>query len=265
MSRELTVHLLPSLFEPAHLTGGIAVVVDVLRATTTIAYGLQNGACSIIPCETVEDALCRRDSHVNAANCEAEAARQGVLLGGERGGEPIVGFDLGNSPSEWSREAIADREVAFTTTNGTRALLRSADADRIVTGAFANLQAVCDFLSRDSRPVHIVCAGTVGEVSTEDCLLAGALVDRLLTGCQPQGDSAEESFEPGDAARLVLSHWKMASESSDGLFQAMKVGSGGRNLMRLGLEADIRTAATLDQVDLVPEYLPQSRRISRAI
>lgn len=255
MSRSLTVHLLPALFESFELCDGIAVVTDVLRATTTVAYALNNGARAIIPCESIEEAVTHRDGSADGDQ---------VLLGGERGGEPIPGFDLGNSPSDWSREAVVDREIAFTTTNGTRALLRSTCADRIVTGAFANLHAVSDLLSGDSRPIHIVCAGTVGKVSTEDSLFAGALVDRLLTGSRRADDFSEERFMLCDAARLVLSHWKAAASTHDGLFEAMKAGSGGRNLMRLGLEADIRTAALLDQVDLVPEYLPQSRRIRRA-
>ena len=137
-------------------------------------------------------------------------------------------------------------------------------AYRIVCGAFANLQAVCDLLNEQSRSIHIVCAGTVGKVSTEDCLFAGALVDLLLENGAPTEPSGDRAFDVCDASRLVLSHWKAAAIAPDGLFEAMKAGSGGRNLMRLGLEADIRTAATLDQVDLVPEYLPQSRRISRA-
>ena len=255
MPRKLTVHVLPTMFEPSDLEGGIAVVTDVLRATTTVAYALSNGTRVIIPCESIEQAVAHRDK---------SAGEAAVLLGGERGGEPIPGFDLGNSPSDWSREIVVDREIAFTTTNGTRALLRSASADRIVTGAFVNLQAVSDVLSEDSRPIHIVCAGTVGKVSTEDSLFAGALVDRLVAGFPEAGDFAGEQFTLCDAARLVLSHWKVAASTPDGLFEAMKTGSGGWNLMRLGLEADIRIAATLDQVDLVPEYLPQSRRISRA-
>lgn len=255
MPRQLSVHVLPALFEPSDLAGGIAVVTDVLRATTTVAYALNNGARGIIPCESIDEAVALRE--VGGATGE-------LLLGGERGGEPISGFDLGNSPSEWSRSVVADREIAFTTTNGTRALLRSVIADRILTGAFANLGAVCELLLTDSRPIHIVCAGTVGKISTEDCLFAGAVIDGLLGSNTARTDSAAEDFELCDAAQLVHSHWKQASESPDGLFQAMKAGSGGRNLMRLGLEADIRTAAALDQVDLVPEYLPQSRRIGRA-
>jgi 2-phosphosulfolactate phosphatase len=264
MPRKLTVHLLPALCEPSKLAGGIAVVIDVLRATTTVAYALKNGARSIIPCESIEDAISQRDASGGAAG-KAGDTRLGLLLGGERGGEPISGFELSNSPSEWSRHAVAGRDIAFTTTNGTQALLRSAWAERIVTGAFANLQAVVGSLQRDRLPIHLVCAGTVGKISTEDCLFAGAVVDRLLDGAPQTDDAGEDSFELCDAAMLVRSHWKQAAELPDGVYHAMKAGSGGRNLMRLGLEADIRTAATLDQVDLVPEYLPQSRRISRAI
>ena len=256
MPRKLTVHVLPGLFEPSDLAGGIAVVTDVLRATTTVGYALKNGARGIIPCESIDEAVGIREAN--------DTASGEILLGGERGGEPISCFDLGNSPSEWSNEVVAGREIAFTTTNGTRALLRSVLADRVLMGAFANLGAVCDVLLEDSRPIHIVCAGTVGKISTEDCLFAGAVVGRLLGVSTESTDLAAAGIELCDAARLVLSHWNSAMDTPDGLFQTMKAGSGGRNLMRLGLEADIRTAATLDQVDLVPEYLPQSRRIGRS-
>jgi 2-phosphosulfolactate phosphatase len=260
MTRKLTVHVLPTLFEPSELQGGVAVVIDVLRATTTIAYAMGNGARSIIPCETIEEAVqLREDARDSAGKVNDASAR--LLIGGERGGEPIPGFDLGNSPSEWSREVVANRDVAFTTTNGTKALLRSVMADRIITGAFANLQAVVDFLLSDARPIHLVCAGTVGNVSSEDCLFAGAVVDRLLAQRRQTHVANDATFELCDAAQLVLTCWQNAANTQDGAFRVLETGSGGRNLMRLGLEADIRIAATLDQVDLVPEYLPQSRRI----
>lgn len=263
MPRKLTVHLLPSLFEPSRLTGGLAVVIDVLRATTTMVYALQNGARSITPCESIEKAKSLRDATGSSTKLDAGAG-SGLLLGGERGGKPIPGFDLGNSPSEWSREAVAERDIAFTTTNGTLALLRCTWAERILLGSFANLKAVVELLLKESLPVHLVCAGTEGQISTEDCLFAGAVVDRLLAESQQDTSSSEPAFAVEDAALLVRSHWKTASGSPGSLFHAMKAGSGGRNLMRLGLEADIRTAATIDQVDLVPEYLPQSRRIGWA-
>ena len=243
MTRQLTVHLLPSLFEPSNLRGGIAVVIDILRASTTITYALANGARQIIPCETIDEACAAR----------AEIGDD-CLLGGERGGKIIDGFDLGNSPTAYSRDAVAGRTVAFTTTNGTRALLRSAEAARIFVGALANLGAVVQRLAGE-EPVHLVCAGTDGFVSTEDTLFAGAVCDALMW---------HGGFELNDSARLAWSHWKACSGSEDALHEAILAGRGGQNVQRLGLGEDIRVAATLNGFDLVPEFLPQSRAITVA-
>jgi 2-phosphosulfolactate phosphatase len=242
MPRELTVHLLPTLFEPSNLRGGIAVVVDILRASTTITHALANGASRIIPCETIEDALATR----------AELGED-CLLGGERGGEIIEGFDLGNSPTAYSRAAVSGRTVAFTTTNGTRALLRSAEASRVLVGAFANLDAVVNLLKSGDEPVHLVCAGTDGFVSTEDTLFAGAVCEQL--------ESASE-FDLNDSAQLARNHWRKCSDSDETLLNAVLSGRGGQNVTRLGLGDDIRVALSRNGFDLVPEFLPQSRAIA---
>lgn len=244
MPRELTVHLLPSHFEPSNLRGGIAVVIDILRASTTVTHALANDASQIIPCETVDEARSLRDER-----------GESLLLGGERGGEIIDGFDLGNSPTAYSRDAVAGRTVAFTTTNGTRALLRSAQAARILVGSFANLNAVVRLLTSSQEPIHLVCAGTDGFISTEDTLFAGAVCDAL--------DSAGE-FTMNDSARLAGSHWKRCSNSDEALFEAILAGRGGQNVNRLGLVEDIRVATTRNGFDLVPEFLPQSRAIKVA-
>src|SRR5205085_3368282 len=110
----------------------------------------------------------------------ADSMRAGrVLLGGERGGVAPDGFDLGNSPREYTGHVCRGRALVLTTTNGTRALLRAAEADRILVAAFVNYSAVCEQLRQDPRPIHMVCAGTNGTVTLEDTLLAGALVDYL--------------------------------------------------------------------------------------
>jgi 2-phosphosulfolactate phosphatase len=243
MPRELTVHLLPTLFEPSNFRGGIAVVIDILRASTTITHALANGAERIIPCETIEEAR------------TAATRIDGCLLGGERGGEIIKGFDLGNSPTAYSRPAVAGRPVAFTTTNGTRALLRSSEAKRILVGAFANLDAVVRLLEEGDEPIHLVCAGTDGFVSTEDTLFAGAVSNSL--------ESSRE-FSLNDSARLARSHWKECSKSDESLFEAILAGRGGQNVDRIGLIDDIRVAASRNGFDLVPEFLPQSRAITVA-
>src|SRR5262249_61487694 len=120
----------------------------------------------------------RRCAEVEEARELAGGMRAGrVLLGGERGGRPLPGFDAGNSPREYTAKLCRGNTLVLTTTNGTRALLRAAEAERALVAGFVNFSAVCEQLRADLRPVHILCAGTEGEVTLEDTLLAGALVD----------------------------------------------------------------------------------------
>jgi 2-phosphosulfolactate phosphatase len=237
--RDVEVHLLPCLAPPGRLAGGIAVVIDVLRATTTIVHALAAGAACVRPCAEVEEA---RDL--------AGGMRAGrVLLGGERGGQPPAGFDLGNSPREYTGKVCKGKTVVMTTTNGTRALLRAAEAERVLIAAFVNYSAVCEQLRQDARPVHIVCAGTEGEVSLEDTLLAGALVDFL---CQ----AGEVSLN--DAARLA---WDGFENHGRCLVGALEVGKGGANLRALGYDEDIKAAAKVDRFALVPELRRDPLRV----
>ena len=163
------VHLLPALFEPADLQGGIAVIVDILRASTTITHALANGAQKVIPCRSIDDAQALRTS-----------PDDGVLLGGERGGIRIDGFDLSNSPDDYSNAVVAGKTIGFTTTNGTKALLRSEKAQKIIIGSFANFSKVLDRIVDSGKPIHIVCAGTNGAITGEDVLFAGAVVHLSL-------------------------------------------------------------------------------------
>src|SRR5262245_10548300 len=126
--REVHVHLLPSLAPPGRLGGGVAVVIDVLRATTTIVHALAAGCACVRPCAEVEEARTLAGS--------LPAGK--VLLGGERGGAPIPGFDLGNSPREYTPAVCRGLTLVLTTTNGTRALLRAAEAERVLVAAFCN-------------------------------------------------------------------------------------------------------------------------------
>jgi hypothetical protein len=132
LARLIDVYLLPTLVErPQELAGKAVVVIDVLRATTTIIHALAAGAAEVTVCQEVDEAL------------RLAASRpQRAVLGGERGGLPIAGFDLGNSPTAYSRERVAGREVIFTTTNGTRAMARCSAARRILIGAFVNFSAM---------------------------------------------------------------------------------------------------------------------------
>ena len=157
----LNVHFLPAMMNTANLAGGTVVIIDILRASSTIITALHNGAKRVIPCGTPEEARqIREQSHADD-----------VLLGGERGGVLIEGFDCGNSPAEYAPGRVAGKTIAFTTTNGTQALLKSAAAETILIGAFVNRRAVAERLHDDQRPVHLsVPEPTVSSPAKTYCL-----------------------------------------------------------------------------------------------
>jgi len=246
MARKLRVHLLPTLFEPNELQGAIAVMIDVLRASTSIVHALAAGARAIIPCEKVAE----------ARKLAAQLGRQDVLLGGERGGKAIEGFDLDNSPLSYNTDTVGGRTVVLTTTNGTRALARMRRADRILVCALVNRLGVVERLAEDKRPVHLVCAGTDGKITSEDILCAGAIATGLAT--TGNFDTAD------DATRLAQDHFHLHGADSRSLRTALRASRGGRNLVQLGFDDDIDRAAMLDSFSLVPEFLADSGRIEDA-
>jgi 2-phosphosulfolactate phosphatase len=240
--RPVRVHLVPSLAPPGALAGGIAVAIDVLRATTTIVHALAAGCAAVIPCAEVDE----------AKEAAAELRPGKVLLGGERGGVLIPGFDLGNSPREYTAKACKKATLVFTTTNGTRAIVRAAEAERVLIAAFVNYSAVCELLRTDARPVHIVCAGREGEPGLEDTLLAGAIVDFLCD---------EQEVNLNDSARMA---WDTFENHGRVLRGALEVATHGAHLIELGYDADIRVAADVDRFYLVPELRRDPLRIERA-
>jgi len=229
--RDVQVHLLPELAPVGALIGSTAVVIDVLRATTTIVHALAAGCSDVRPCADLDEA--RR---------LADSMRAGkVLLGGERGGIPLPDFDLGNSPREYVAAKCKGVSLVFTTGNGTKALARAAEADRVLAAAFVNYSAVCEQLRQDMRPLHIVCAGIDGEPALEDTLLAGAFVDFL---CE------EMETRLNDSARLA---WDCYENHGRVLAGALEISRGGQHLRSLGFEDDLRAAAEVDKFNLVPE------------
>jgi 2-phosphosulfolactate phosphatase len=219
------------------------VAVDVLRAGTTIVTALHHGAAGIIPCLDVDTARQRARSMDQA------------LLGGERGGVLIDGFDLANAPGDYRPEVVANRKILFTTTNGTRAIAACGDAPELVIGSFVNLAAVCRHLIRAGRPVTIVCAGTDGEPTLEDALLGGA-ISHVLTQRQDGALNA--------AARAACQLWRTALrriESGQSLSRILSQTQGGKNLLRLGRLVDIQFASQRDCFDLVPRRDPGSGEI----
>ncbi len=171
------------LFSPAGavVDGPCAVIIDVLRATTTLTVALGNGARAVIPVATPQEALALRGSRPDTLAC------------GEREGRIVPGFDLGNSPFEYTAERVGGRTLAFASTNGSLAMLAARGARRRVLAAFVNAAAVVERV-RHEREVTLVCAGKLGGFSLEDAACAGLLLARL----EPHGGTPE-----GAAARLA--------------------------------------------------------------
>lgn len=234
MNRILNAHLLPEMADPHALAGHTSVVIDVLRASTTITTALAYGASRIIPCLAVEEAR------------QLSKQRAGSLLGGERQGKPIQGFDFGNSPAEYVPERVTGKTIVFTTTNGTKAMTRCMGSARILVGAIVNREALCRQLTTDQR-VDLLCAGTNGEFSMDDALGAGAMVDWLTT------DSS--GWQLNDGAEICRSLWQQnvgRSGDPQRIVASLEKSMGGRNLMRIGMGSDLSLAGELDRFDCVP-------------
>ncbi len=232
--REVQVHLLPSLIPAGRLQGSQAVVIDVLRATTTIVHAFAAGCKEVRFCAEVEE----------ARELAGSLPAGKVLLAGERQGKPLPGFDLGNSPSEYTAKKCHDLILVMTTTNGTRALLRAAEAERVFAAAFVNFSAVCATLRQDPRPVHLICSGFEGEPALEDTLLAGAFVD-CLSEC---GDGSDVRLN--DSARMA---WDSFENHGRILAGALEISRGGVHLAELGFQDDLVAAQAIDKFSLVPE------------
>lgn len=231
--------------------GRSVVVIDVLRATTTIVYALAHGAAAVIPCLEISDA--RREAAALGAN---------VLLGGERGGRPIEGFDLGNSPEEYQAVRVRGKTIVMTTTNGTRAMLRCQQARRVLVGAFVNFSAVCEALHGEVD-VDLLCAGTDNQVTREDVLFAGAVVDDVVQCAAAANEKTP--LELNDQALIALDAWRAARDDmrqSVELVDRLRSSRGGRNLIDIGHEHDIAIAADIDRFAIVPELDLQTWRIS---
>ena len=230
---------------PDDVTPEAAVVIDVLRATTTIAWALHNGA------EAVE-AFADLEVLRTAADAWPESTR---LLLGERGGQMIAGFDLGNSPVAVIPERVAGKRLFMSTTNGTRALDRVRQVPLLVTAALPNREAVAQRLLNESpETVVIVGSGWEGTYSLEDSLAAGALTARL----QELNSSVTVANDEATAAVALWQQWRHDPEA------CLRTASHGQRLIRLGdHDDDFRCCAGLDQLSVVPTQ--QSPGVLQAI
>lgn len=262
----------------------VAVVIDVLRATTVVTTAIAAGAHSVTTCLDIEHAmLLKREWQGGTA----------PLLCGERECRPIDGFDFGNSPSEYSPAVVRQRDLVMTTTNGTRAIDAAADCDVMLLACFANLSAVADAIiaevsaadstgldtsvfassepTRTSGFVRIVCAGTNGAVTSEDALLAGALIavcHRKLSDTSRFYDGPIELVN--DSGSIALAAWQHCVShdkvvDSESLSRRFEMTCGGKNLVAAGYAGDLVDCASIDVFDQVPvrDQLQPARFIGR--
>ena len=228
---------------PTDVQGRVVAVIDVLRASTTIAAALANGARAVIPLESSEEVATRAK----------QFERSALLLSGERLMLRMEGFDLGNSPVEHTREVVEGKTVLLTTTNGTKAMLAVQGARDVVVASYVNLTAVCVMLRaalRGGADVTIVCAGQDRQFALEDAACAGRYVYQLTR--------RHQEAEVNDAA---LAASLIDRKYGDNLMRLFSTAAHGRALAAAGFEGDLAACAAVDSYPVIPIY--QDRHITK--
>ena len=233
----------PELLPLYELGGKVAVIVDILRASSTIVTALGEGVSHVFPVATLEE-------------CAALGQQQGCLTAAERDGLPAAGFDLGNSPFGFLDLARPVRGQALTisTTNGTAALRRSLAAEAVVVGAFLNLAAVANFCQRQQRDVLVVCAGWKGQFCLEDTVFGGALAERLA--------AAGFDVRGSDATLAALHLWE---QGRDDLATYLLQSAHVRRLNSLEASQDFEFCLRVDAYDAVLPLWREDRLVDAAL
>lgn len=221
------------------VSGRTAVVVDVVRATSTIVTALAHGARAIFPTVSTEEAL----------KLASSLGRDETLLCGERKGLKMDGFDLGNSPAEFTEERIEGKRLVMSTTNGTRALHAATGASRVVVGSLLNLSATAAAVA-DADELVVICAGREGVFSLDDAVCAGYVLKEI-------GVERGDGPELNDGARACLSFAEAFEPDAEFLART----AAGKALADVGLESDLPLCAAVDRHPLVAEMEDRSIRV----
>jgi 2-phosphosulfolactate phosphatase len=232
---QIKVYYSPNHLDELELRDKILVVIDVLRASTTITYAMRAGAREVIPVASVEQAM----------KIVGNLHSTSTILCGERGGKRVEGFKLGNSPSEYTPEAVDGKVLIISTTNGAVALTKAKYARICYVSSFVNLSATVEALRDipgiENENLHILCSGYDEDFSLEDATCVGMLITKLST------------FFPEivftDGARAALSVY---AQFGNDIYRTLIESDHGKRLLALGFEEDIRVASELDSVPLVP-------------
>ena len=238
----LDVFFAPNQVKPADTAGRLVVIVDVLRASTTVATALGNGAKTVIPLEGPDDVITR----------SKEFARSQTLLAGEQKMHPITGFDLGNSPQAFTPEVVEGKTILLTTTNGTHALLGVQGARDIVVASYVNFTAVLAMMkvaASSNTDIAIICAGEEGSFTLEDSACAGRYVRAIPKRAALAVNDA--------AAASVL----IEKKYGDNIAKVFKESTHGQALDAAGFGDDLAAAAEVDSYPVVPIW--QDRQITK--
>ena len=239
----LDVFFTPIQAKPADTAGRLVVIVDVLRASTTVATALGNGAKTVMPLEGADEVILRAK----------EFHRSAVILAGEQKMLPIPSFDLGNSPQDFTKKAVEGKTILITTTNGTRALLGVQGARDIVIASYVNFTAVLAMMkvaASSNTDIAIICAGEEGGFTLEDAACAGRYVRAL--------PKRADGMQVNDAASASVLIEKKYGENIAKLF---KDSTHGQALQKAGFGDDLAAAAKVDAYPVVPIY--QERQITK--
>ncbi|MEX2462949.1 MAG: 2-phosphosulfolactate phosphatase [Balneolaceae bacterium] len=218
-------------FNEAELRDKTSVVIDVLRASTSIVTALMNEAGAIIPVSDMGEAS-KIALNVNSEN---------YLLCGEKDGIMIDGYDLGNSPLEYTKEVVKGKKLIFNTTNGTKAIKKTFGASNVCVASFLNVSAVVDFLKNQDKEIVLVCAGWKGRLAFEDIMLAGCIIHKLSGGKIPD--------KSRDGVRVAFT---LYDTYRDDLVSAIKKTNHAERLKMLSGPDDIEYCCQIDITDILP-------------
>jgi 2-phosphosulfolactate phosphatase len=228
---KLDVFMTPGEINASALAGRTVVVLDILRATTSIIEALNAGARSVFPVGSIDEAI-------TLAN---NIGRREVLLAGERHCLPIEGFDLGNSPREFTPERVKGKTIVMTTTNGTAAMSLTVNAEKVYIGALSNLTALVDLLVKTNAEPVILCSGRERNVALEDATVAGRFASALM-------EARPGDWQLNDGARAAI---VLAREFGVDV-PMFELAAGGRGIVEAGLQEDLAVCARIDTRGIIP-------------
>jgi 2-phosphosulfolactate phosphatase len=220
----------PASVDELGMRGRNVVIIDVLRASTTICTALRNGAREIIPTPDIESAI----------KISANLSSDSRLLGGERQGKKIDGFDLGNSPLEYTPEKVGGKTIIFTTTNGAGAVYKCRYASMALVGTFVNISSIVRTMVDIGGTWTILCSGREGTFSAEDATCAGMIISKVQTEVEVETDDA------GLTAGILYKNFKRS------ILEMMKKSKHGEYLASIGFSEDLEFCAAIDTVPVIP-------------